>query len=150
MNTKSSTEAEVVGASDYLPNSIWVLMFLKAQGYPIEESILEQDNESAIKLEKNGRMSAGQKSRHINISFFWSKDRNKENRIRIRHCPMLEMLADFLRRHSRVSFSDTSGTSYWAGNTSTPYRLSTRHCPRSVLKKDDLMRAKPSARARVM
>lgn len=28
INTKSSTEAEIVGASDYLPNSIWLTMFL--------------------------------------------------------------------------------------------------------------------------
>jgi hypothetical protein len=27
-NTKSSTETEVVGASDYLPNTIWTKMFL--------------------------------------------------------------------------------------------------------------------------
>ncbi|KAI2502818.1 Reverse transcriptase (RNA-dependent DNA polymerase) [Fragilaria crotonensis] len=57
--TKSSTEAETVGASDYLPNTLWVQMFLEAQGYNIQESNFEQDNESAIKLEKNGRISAG-------------------------------------------------------------------------------------------
>ena len=60
--SKSSTEAEFVGASDYLPNTIWVKMFMKAQGYKFSKKILEQDNESAIKLEKNGRTSAGTKS----------------------------------------------------------------------------------------
>ena len=62
------------------------------------ESILEQDNESAMKLEKNGRMSAGQKSRHINIRYFWIKDRTAANAITIRHCPTLEMLADFFTK----------------------------------------------------
>jgi hypothetical protein len=52
LNTKSSTEAEVVGASDYLPNTMWAQMFLEGQGYKLEESIMEQDNESAMKLEK--------------------------------------------------------------------------------------------------
>ena len=98
LNTKSSTEAEVVGASDYLPNTLWVQMFLEAQGYQIKESVLEQDNESAIKLERNGRMSAGQKSRHINIRYFWIKDRTKNAGIKIRHCPTLEMLADFFTK----------------------------------------------------
>ena len=70
LNTKSSTEAELVGASDYFPNIIWVKMFLMAQGHMIVENFLEQDNESAIKLEKNGRMSAGPKPRHIDIRFF--------------------------------------------------------------------------------
>ena len=74
LNTKSSTEAEFVGASDYLPNTIWVKMFMEAQGFQIHENILEQDNESAIRLEKNGRTSAGPKSGHINIRFFWLKD----------------------------------------------------------------------------
>jgi hypothetical protein len=98
LNTKSSTEAEVVGASDYLPNTMWMSMFLKEQGYALEESVFEQDNESAMKLEKNGRMSAGQKSRHIHIRYFWIKDRTEGNDIAIRHCPTLAMLADFFTK----------------------------------------------------
>ena len=75
LNTRSWTEAEeVVGASDYLPNTLWVQMFMTAQGYPIEKTYFEQDNESAIKLVKNGRASAGPKSRHIDIRYFWIKD----------------------------------------------------------------------------
>ncbi|KAI2509413.1 Reverse transcriptase (RNA-dependent DNA polymerase) [Fragilaria crotonensis] len=95
LNTKSSTEAEFVGASDYLPNTIWVKNFLEAQGYKVEENILEQDNESAIKLETNGRMSAGPKSRHIDIRYFWMKDRIKTEGMTIRHCPTLQMVGDF-------------------------------------------------------
>ncbi len=37
LNTKNSTEAKVVGASDYLPNALWEQMFMEAQGYPIGE-----------------------------------------------------------------------------------------------------------------
>ena len=48
LNTKSSTEAEFVGASNYLPNTVWVQMFMAAQGYTIKSGFLEQDNESAI------------------------------------------------------------------------------------------------------
>ena len=51
LNTKSSAEAELVGASDYLPNVLWIKMFLAAQGHTLEENFFEQDNESAIKLE---------------------------------------------------------------------------------------------------
>jgi hypothetical protein len=54
LNTKSSTEAEVVGMSDYIPNTIWLRMFLKAQGYSVTSNILYQDNQSAKRLEKNG------------------------------------------------------------------------------------------------
>jgi hypothetical protein len=112
LNTKSSTEAELVGASDYLPHTLWVKMFLEAQGYKIAENYFEQDNESAMKLEKNGRMSAGPSSRHINIRHFWIKDRAKEAGINIRHCPTLQMLGDFLRNHCREHYSKNSEMSF--------------------------------------
>ena len=54
LNTKSSTEADVVGSSDYLPNTLWARMFLAEQGYELIENIFYQDNQSAIRLEKNG------------------------------------------------------------------------------------------------
>ena len=57
LNTKSSTEAEVVGLSEYLPYNIWLLHFLEAQGYPIKNNIVYQDNQSAIRMERNGRNS---------------------------------------------------------------------------------------------
>ena len=98
LNTKSSTEAELVGASDYLPNILWAANFLKEQGYDIVENVLEQDNESAIKLETNGRTSAGPRSRHIDIRYFWIKDRTKEAGIQIRHCPTLQMVGDFFTK----------------------------------------------------
>lgn len=98
LNTKSSTEAEVVGASDYLPNTMWTKMFMEAQGHKISECFFEQDNESAIKLETNGRSSCGSKSRHINIRYFFIKDRTASEGITIRHCPTLEMLADFFTK----------------------------------------------------
>jgi hypothetical protein len=70
LNAKSSTQAQVEGANDYLPNALWVQMFMEAQRYPICKTHFKQDNESAIKMKKNGRASAGPKSRHIDIRFF--------------------------------------------------------------------------------
>ncbi len=55
LNTKSSTEAELVGASDYLPYPIWGKRFLEGQGYYLKENIFHQDNMSSIQFEKNGR-----------------------------------------------------------------------------------------------
>ena len=98
LNTKSSTEAEVVGASDYLPNTIWAKLFLEAQGYEIKENYFAQDNQSAMKLEQNGRKSCGQKSRHIDIRYFFMKDRVETENITIVYCPTEEMLADFFTK----------------------------------------------------
>ncbi len=98
LNVKSSTEAEVVGASDYLPNCIWTRMFMEAQGYKMKESTYYQDNMSAMKLEKNGKMSAGRNSRHIDIRYFFAKDRVDTEGIDIVYCPTEQMLADFFTK----------------------------------------------------
>jgi hypothetical protein len=98
LNTKSSTEAKLVGASDYLPHTVWIKMFMEAQGHTMSEYTMEQDNESAIKLEMSERSSAGPKSRHLDIRYFWIKDITKRNDIKISHCPTLCMLAHFLTK----------------------------------------------------
>jgi hypothetical protein len=87
LNTKSSTEAELVGATDHLPNAIWAKAFLRSRGYPKQLHVLNQDHKSAIQLKKNGRSSAGQKSRHISVCYFFMKDRIENNVITLQHCP---------------------------------------------------------------
>ena len=66
-----------MGVNDYLPNIIWARMFPEAQGFLIEENILYQDNQSAIKIEENGKRSSGQKTKHFDTRYFWIKDRLK-------------------------------------------------------------------------
>jgi len=98
LNVKSSTEGEIVGASDYLPNMIWARMFLEEQGIFLEENTLFQDNQSAMKLELNGRMSSGKKTKHIDNRYFWIKDRVKNEMISIKYCPTQMMIADFFTK----------------------------------------------------
>ena len=43
LNTKSSTEAEIVGISDYLPFNIWLRMFLEEQDDFLAKNIVNQD-----------------------------------------------------------------------------------------------------------
>ena len=53
MNTKSSTEPELVG-TDYTPILIlWTNIFLNAQGYKSEQNVLYQENKSTILLQEN-------------------------------------------------------------------------------------------------
>jgi len=98
LNTKSSTEAEVVGVSDYLPYNIQMVMFLAEQGYILMRNILYQDNQSAIKMERNGRNSCTGNSRHIHIRYFFVKDRVDKKEIGIEYCPTEQMLADFFTK----------------------------------------------------
>jgi hypothetical protein len=74
LNTKSSTEAELVGVDDVLPQALWTKYFMEAQGYGVT-TILNQDNQSTIKLSDNGKASSGKGTRHINIRYFFITDR---------------------------------------------------------------------------
>ena len=87
LNTKSSTEAELVGLSEYLPYNIWMKNFLESQGYEVKENVIYQDNESAIKMEKNGRNSCTGNSRHVSIRYFFIKDRVEKGEVTILYCP---------------------------------------------------------------
>ena len=87
LNVKSSTEGEVVGVSDFLPNMIWTRMFLEEQGFFLEKNTLYQDNQSAMKIELNGRKSSGKKSKHIDNRFFFIKDRLMSEGIDVAYCP---------------------------------------------------------------
>ena len=98
LNTKSSTEAELVGASDFLSQTMWTKRFLEAQGYNVSKNEFFQDNMSAMHMEENGRSSAGQKSRHINIRYFFIKDRIESGDILLLHCPTERMIADFFTK----------------------------------------------------
>ena len=98
MNTKSTTESEIVGASDYLPDTIWLLRFLEEQGYKVDKCVLMQDNESAIKIEKNGKRSGSKRTRHMDIRYFFIKDRVNSENITIKYCPTESMLADFFKK----------------------------------------------------
>ena len=66
LNTKSSTEAELIGADDAMPHMLWTRYFLEAQGYGIDENILYQDNMSAMPLENNGKKYST-KTRNISM-----------------------------------------------------------------------------------
>ena len=49
-------------------------------------------------MEKNGLKSCGEKSRHINIRYFFIADIVKREGIQIRHCPTERMLADYFTK----------------------------------------------------
>jgi hypothetical protein len=98
LNTKSSTESELVGTDDAMPQILWTLYFLEAQGYKIDDNILYQDNKSSILLETNGRGSSGKRTRHIAVRYFFIADRVKSKEIRIEYCPTGIMIADYFTK----------------------------------------------------
>jgi hypothetical protein len=97
LTTKSSTEAELVGASDEAGDGIETREFLQAQGHPQKPVIIYQDNQSALALFKRGRGSAN-RTRHINIRYFWLKDRAELKEVRFKYLATESMVADVLTK----------------------------------------------------
>jgi hypothetical protein len=62
LNTRSSTETELVTADMFMPEMLWSLHFIQTQGYNAECVGLYQDSISTQLLIKNGRMSSGKKT----------------------------------------------------------------------------------------
>jgi ribosomal protein L24E len=95
--SKSSTEAELIALSDNGSQVIWTREFLKAQGYCMEPTIMYQDNMSTIAMMQRGR-SNSERTRHVNIRFFWLKDRQDSGEIKIEYLPTNEMIADIMTK----------------------------------------------------
>lgn len=97
LNTTSSTEAELVGIADAMPQLVQCREYLLHQGYNVGPANLYQDNTSTIQLVKNGRSNSS-RTRHINIRFFFIKDRVDKKEISLKHLPTNEMIADILTK----------------------------------------------------
>jgi hypothetical protein len=98
LNTRSSTESELVGIDDCMPAILWTRYFLEAQGYGIRENIVYQDNMSAILLEKNGRASSSKRTKHINVRFYFVTDRINKGDMSVIWCPTGDMTGDFMTK----------------------------------------------------
>jgi hypothetical protein len=97
LNVKSSTEAEVVAASDGCSKVIWCREFLLEQGEPIGAAILHQDNKSAMQLLEHESKSSG-RSRYVNIRYFWLRDRVALKEVHIVYIATESMIADILTK----------------------------------------------------
>ena len=98
INTRSSTEAKLIGIDDVISTIIWTKLFLQKQGINVKAHIVFQDNHSALKLENNGLISAGRRSRHLNIKYFFITDLVKTNEAKVEYCATENMIADYFTK----------------------------------------------------
>jgi hypothetical protein len=95
LNTRSSTETEIVGADDFMPAICWTRYFMKAQGYGVKDNVLFQDNKSSILLEKNGKASSSKCMKHINIWYLFITDRVRKEEALVIWCPTGDTIGDY-------------------------------------------------------
>ena len=98
LNTKSSAEAELVGTDDLSTVTLWTKLFVEAQGYPIDENILCEDNKSTGQLLNNGKRSSSKRMRALNIRYFFLTDQIAKGNLIVEYCPTEEMIADYFSK----------------------------------------------------
>ena len=91
INTKSSTETELVGVNDAISNILWSLYFMQEQGCRTTHTIIYQDNKSAILFESSGKISSGKHTKHIKAKDFFITDKLADGEVVIKHVPTENM-----------------------------------------------------------
>ena len=83
LHTRSSTELELVGVDNLMPMVLWTRYFFEAQGYNVAANVMYQDNKSTILLENNAKSSSGQRTKYINLRYFFLTDQVKMGELSI-------------------------------------------------------------------
>jgi hypothetical protein len=96
--THGVQQTELVAVNDVMPQILWTRNFLSNQGIDLKDNIVYQDNKSAILLENNGRGSSSKRTRHIDIRYFFVKDRIDRKEVQIAYCNTVKMVADFFTK----------------------------------------------------
>ena len=96
INTWSSTEAELVGVNDTMYLIIWTQLFLQGQGFKVIDKV--QDNQSAMLLARNGKMSSGKNTRHIEIRYSFGTDQIARGKMSLEYCSTDAMVADYFTK----------------------------------------------------
>ena len=93
INTKSSCEAELTAVADKIGKAIWIRNYLIDQGYEPGPVVLHQDNQATMQLLQKG-YPASDRTRHINIKYFFVKDLIGRNEVKIVYLETGDMVAD--------------------------------------------------------
>jgi hypothetical protein len=83
---------------DVMPQVLWTQYFLQQQGYRVNHNTIYQDNMSAMLLEINGKRSSSNRTRHIDIRYFFMKDCIDNDDVTLQYCPTQGMIADFFTK----------------------------------------------------
>ena len=99
-----------MGLSNYVPYKLRLLSFMAYKGYEIVENKVYQGNQSAIKIEKNGRDLCTGNSMHVDIRYSFVRDRFDKGEVKIAYCPIKLTLVNFSLSHYREVYSKKLGT----------------------------------------
>jgi hypothetical protein len=94
---KSSMEGELVALSDCVNQALYLRHFLIGQGYAPGPVTVYQDNLSCMALVERGR-SGAERTRHIDIRYFWLKEREGAGEAIVKNLGTAGMYANMLTK----------------------------------------------------
>ena len=97
-NTRSSTEAELNATDDMISKIVRVKRFIEKQGFQVKMNIIYQDNTSTTRLQKNGKLSSGKRTRHYDMKLFYITDLIERNEVQVKYCPTDDMIGDCMSK----------------------------------------------------
>ena len=103
MDTKGSTQAELVRIGDMMLMVLRTIYSPEDQGYQITDNIGNQDNQSTVLLASNGKSSRGKRTIHMNIVYFFVTDRITNDEMSVQYLSIDDMLGDFFTKHNQGS-----------------------------------------------
>jgi hypothetical protein len=98
VNSRSSTEAELIGVDDRVSKILWTKRFIEHQGFHVKLNVIYQDNTSTMRLENNGKASSGKRTRHFDIKYFYITDLIGRDEVQVIYCPTDDMIADYMTK----------------------------------------------------
>ena len=98
VNTRSSTEAEMVAVDDKISKVIKTKRFIEQQGFKVKLNVIYQDNQSTLKLAQNGKESSGKWTRHFDIKYFYVTNLISRDEVNVKYCPTDDMIADYMTK----------------------------------------------------
>ena len=76
---------------------LWAREFLLSQGHLLLPTVIGQDNQGVLSLLDKGR-HGNQRTKHLNIRYFFVKDRIASGELTLVYVPTKHMIADILTK----------------------------------------------------
>mmetsp|Transcript_21380 Transcript_21380/g.21710 ORF Transcript_21380/g.21710 Transcript_21380/m.21710 type:complete len:181 (+) Transcript_21380:414-956(+) len=106
VNSRSLTEAKLVGVDGAIEFMKWASLYCKEQvkKYPPKhpfknlgkKNVVIQNNTSTIKMVKGGKRVCDQRLRNIDIRYFYAHERVNDGTIVVTYCPTKKMVSNYL------------------------------------------------------
>ena len=77
---------ELTQVNNMMRPVLWILYFIQAQGYTMDNIIIFQDNHSTMHLMLNSKESSFNNTKHINVRYFFVKDVINRGEMLVEYC----------------------------------------------------------------